>query len=233
MSQQVEVTLAGTEMEPVTHSILQFVHGDKWPSNLVSLHTAASDLGLDENRLRELTDAGYAPHWRIDGGEPLYRLTDLRAWGARNLAACCAGRPLPVQLSINVLPLPCNNAPEPIRDIPRLVELPIAAQPGIYFLCREGKVVYVGQSVSPLSRIGTHGLERRKDYDHAFMVPVPSSSLDAVERALIRWLKPQYNDSDLRRFGKEDGDTEIMETVLGFTPARIQRPEHAPLSFYR
>lgn len=204
-------------MERSDHTIIQYAPAEKWPTSLVTLDEAAASLRITAGRLSELTDAGYAPHWRIDGGAPMYRLADLRTWGARNLTACCAGRSLPVELSIRVDPLPCNTAPAAIRDIPELVELPIAGACGIYFLVKGNKVVYVGQSISPLSRIGTHGLDEHKDFDRAYIFPVPRSLLDSVEGALIRWLRPPYNIRERGLVAPRDSGTDaiVIERIFG------------------
>lgn len=63
---------------------------------------------------------------------------------------------------------------------------------GIYFLLSGVRVVYVGQSVSVLGRLGQH--LRDKDFDSVVALPVgPDQSLDAIEGAFIRWLRPTLN----------------------------------------
>lgn len=206
-------------MEAVEHTIIQYAHGERWPNNLVDVTEAAANLGIPVDRLLSFTRAGYAPHWRIDGGEPLYRLADLRSWGARNITAYCGGKPLPVRLTVNVEREPCNTAPAAIRDIPELVELPISGVSGVYFLVKGDQVVYVGQSISPLSRIGTHGGTQWKDFDRAYVFPVPEELLNAVEGALIRWLKPPLNGGENPRAPRQKrDDVEVLEKVLGCTP---------------
>lgn len=214
-------------MEAVQHTVVQYTHGKTWPTNLVTAREAAVELGIPEERLLELTEAGYAPHWRIDGGPPLYRMPDLKKWGARNLVARCEGRPLPMQvhLDIHLDAVPCLNAPKSIRDISGLVELPCGSAPGVYFLVTGDEVVYVGQSVSPLNRIGTHVNQRGQLFDRVFMIPVPKPMLDAVEGALIRWLRPRLNytkDGELRAPGQPENDVQIIERLFPSVTKPIQ-----------
>jgi len=203
--------------------VVEYTHTEKWPSNLVTAAEAAKELHISEERLLQLTEAGYAPHWRIDGGPPLYRIADLKRWGARNLAACCEGRPLPMRVELNVHldAVPALNAPKSIRDIPGLIELPCGSQPGVYFLVKGEEVVYVGQSVSPLNRIGTHVAQRGTLFNRVFMIAVPEPMLDAVEGALIRWLKPRLNytkDGELRAPGNPENDVQIIERLFPNMP---------------
>lgn len=64
-------------------------------------------------------------------------------------------------------------------------------QPGVYFLCKEGEVVYVGQSVHPSARIKTHEASSSKDFDRVYLLPVPESELDDTEAAFIKLLHPR------------------------------------------
>lgn len=66
-------------------------------------------------------------------------------------------------------------------------------QPGIYFLCRLGKVVYVGQSKSPRQRISQHISEREKVFDEVFIRHCPIEELNATESMFIHHFEPEYN----------------------------------------
>jgi hypothetical protein len=200
-------------MEKVEHTIVQYAHGERWPNGLKSAAEAAEELGLTEERLLELAEAGFAPHWRIDGGPPQFRIQELKSWGARNLAAACTGREMNVTLNIRLEPTPENSAPEAIRDIPELMELHGGAEPGVYFLVKGEEVVYVGQSISPLNRIGTHTANRGKSFDRVFIVPVPCELLDKVEGAMIRWLNPPLNRGISPRRVQPGDDEQVIEYV--------------------
>lgn len=65
--------------------------------------------------------------------------------------------------------------------------------PGVYFLCSSDSVIYVGQAISPMKRIGEHLSNSSKIFDRVFVLSVPKSMLDDVEGAFIRTLRPALN----------------------------------------
>jgi len=69
------------------------------------------------------------------------------------------------------------------------------AFPGIYFLIRDGEIVYVGQSTcNILERIVSH--LRNKDFDSFTVIHMTSDvDLNAVEAAYVYALRPEYNKS--------------------------------------
>lgn len=81
----------------------------------------------------------------------------------------------------------------------------VMLRPGVYALVKDGVVVYVGQSVKPLSRIEAHrSLWGRKKapgwlpirgilFDEVHVLPCRPEQLDEVERALIDLYKPKFN----------------------------------------
>jgi len=74
----------------------------------------------------------------------------------------------------------------------------VPAQPGIYFLIRNGEVVYVGQSAIPMRRLGDHA--RDKIFDSVAFVPCPLEDVKKVERQYIKQFQPVYNGDEKRRF---------------------------------
>lgn len=75
---------------------------------------------------------------------------------------------------------------------------------GVYLLLCKGRVVYVGKSKVPLTRIYSHrNLARGRQvpwlrtqgivYDTVHVMPVHPDRLDEVEQALIMELAPRYN----------------------------------------
>lgn len=64
---------------------------------------------------------------------------------------------------------------------------------GIYFLIKDNRVVYVGQSVSVHSRIGGH---KDKDFDHYAYILCGKEILDALESLYIHVLRPPLNGLD-------------------------------------
>ena len=62
---------------------------------------------------------------------------------------------------------------------------------GIYFLCRNGQVVYVGQSTDIHAR--SRGHIPLKEFDAIFYIEVSEEKLDEVELYWINNLRPTYN----------------------------------------
>ncbi len=166
---------------------------DRLPA-LKTLDQAAALVHVTPSRLRALAESGHAPHWTIDGGDPLFHMPTLKTWVSNNLVRSTRGRKLPSEIRLYVgtdsVPDP-SRIPRSLSAIPGLLDITSAATYcGIYFLCRARRVVYVGQSVNAAGRIGSYPMER---YDCALFMPCPRDCLDHLERAFIRALKPVEN----------------------------------------
>jgi hypothetical protein len=61
---------------------------------------------------------------------------------------------------------------------------------GVYFLIRDNRVVYVGQSVNVYSRLSQH---KDKTFDRFAYVPCPPEKLNRLESIYIHVLKPELN----------------------------------------
>jgi hypothetical protein len=155
---------------------------------------------ISAERLVELAEAGFAPHYTVDG-QVMFGCTETKEWVNHNLVVRHQGQHIGdgIITIINVIPPGGESPPAPtsLRGMAgKLIPISIKSAetvgcPGVYFLCHEGQVVYVGQSVNVFSRVGAHLGE--KSFDSAFFVRVPRSDLDYVEGALIRSLSPKYN----------------------------------------
>jgi hypothetical protein len=89
-----------------------------------------------------------------------------------------------------------GSIPRELESIEDLYELPMQAiytPPGIYFLCRDAQIQYVGQSTNVLKRILTHISEGVKDFDSVYFITCPKSQLDNLEKELINCYKPPLN----------------------------------------
>jgi len=73
-----------------------------------------------------------------------------------------------------------------------MVEIPGKAI-GIYFLIKDGIIVYVGQSKKVFSRIEAHREDPKKDFDAACYFECKENELDIFERVLIQAFWPKYN----------------------------------------
>src|SRR5438045_2550361 len=87
------------ESQLVTSTATQVTKMVRWPP-LKSAQEAAPVIGISEDRLTELADAGFAPHWRIDGGPPQFLLNDLKEWAKGHLLVRFDGKTLPSKLTI-------------------------------------------------------------------------------------------------------------------------------------
>jgi hypothetical protein len=67
-------------------------------------------------------------------------------------------------------------------------------RPGIYFLLRKGRVVYVGQNSGSVdARIYSHSTDRTKPFDDAWWFPCARANLNELERHYIDLFHPPYN----------------------------------------
>jgi len=82
---------------------------------------------------------------------------------------------------------------------------------GIYFLIKDEKIVYVGQSTNIFSRVGTHKID--KDFDKAVYFECPSTELDDLEYELINILQPKYN---------KTGNPKKYYSYLGLKPSKSE-----------
>jgi len=67
----------------------------------------------------------------------------------------------------------------------------------VYFLFDKETIVYVGQSVNPLSRIGAH--RRDKIFTHYRVMSCQKKRMTYWELLLIQRFKPKYNKAGLKR----------------------------------
>jgi hypothetical protein len=168
---------------------------DQMPSALKTAEEAAEAVRLAPERLKELADAFLIPHYRIENGEPLFQVAECRRWIANNLLQRCNGMESLEVLVVSPAPIPIADRPDCLIHIDGLRQLPFGMYgPGVYFLCKEKQVVYVGQSVNPIARINTHWTDK-KEFDAVFFLPVPISELNRTEAKFIHALKPPLNAS--------------------------------------
>lgn len=63
---------------------------------------------------------------------------------------------------------------------------------GIYFLIKDGQIVYVGQSINAMRRLTRH-IDEGKDFDRFAVVSCPKDDMDKMERTFIAALAPKEN----------------------------------------
>lgn len=168
-------------------------------ANMVDINKAARICDIDAETMRQWTDSGHAPHYMVNGKGPYYKATELRQWAKDNLIVKRGGFPVPRTVDVlrPVANLGDHRAPPTsIASMHGLCHIALTGTvSGIYFLCDGDEVVYVGQSVCVLARLGTHVTEGKKTFDHdrVFFLPCPIASLNTVEQHLIETMKPKYN----------------------------------------
>jgi hypothetical protein len=178
----------------------------------------ADRTGVAAQRLLDLADAGYLPHWRIDGGPPMFVIQEVKDWVAANLVVRCEGTALPTRFFVvtDRSPADVRMLPTALRDISGLRDISdvVSLRSGIYFLCHRHRVVYVGQAAVAARRIHEHLTS--KDFDQVFFLPWPRWDLDQVEGAFIRLLEPPLNRAEggwLVARGDPGKDTKTLETT--------------------
>jgi hypothetical protein len=100
-----------------------------------------------------------------------------------------------------------TKIPQELRGLARyLHEFKFDYKPCIYFLCRERKVVYVGQTTDLLQRIIGHA-SKDKDFDKIFHYDVEiTSDIDVLERVFIKIFQPALNKTHHPLSGKSSGE---------------------------
>lgn len=76
---------------------------------------------------------------------------------------------------------------------------------GIYFLIRDDRIIYVGQSTNIYRRVARH-IDDGKKFDRFSVVSCPKEDLDRIERMYITALYPDENMSLGNSSNDSDGD---------------------------
>ena len=215
-------------MEQLPASKLEAWGPAKWPSSFRPASDVAEVLGLSIERVNSLAEGGFMPHYRVDDGEPLFRLQDVKAWAANNILHENEGTHLPPRLFLH------KTSMKPLIDVTKIpVELSsleglldvshwVGPTCGVYFLVQDQSIAYIGQSVHAASRLVNHS--REKEFNAAYFLPVPRCELDRIEGALIRFFEPPLN-GRVKVGGKVTAPAEVTPDIhtldqLGLTPAQ-------------
>jgi len=164
----------------------------------INLMEAAEYIGLDAEKLLGLCQSGHAPHYRLDGKGPWFKKQELSRWAKETLVQHWEGSPLPTAMPVlfHAETKQPRQPPKEIASVKSLISVASEAGfSGVYFLCHEGVVVYVGQSVCVAGRLAAH-FGSNKLFDAVWAIPIPKQDLDRVEGAFIRILRPTYNISE-------------------------------------
>ncbi len=173
------------------------VLSEKFPSSLKTADFISKELGITAQRLIDLADSGFAPHYRIDGGQPFFILSEFKTWAAKNLVARVQGKdlPEPVKIGLSLDDLrKARKLPVALREVQNLFDITGEYnRSGIYFLCHGNEIQYIGQAICVHSRVKDHARNPEKHFDQVLFLPWPRDDLDRIEGALIRWIQPPAN----------------------------------------
>lgn len=200
----------------------------EWPSGLRTAAEAALDLGIGAERLSGLADGGFAPHYRIDGGPPMFKISELKRWAANNLIQRVDGREIPAPVRV-IVEAPrvsdFRKIPPSMREIIGLCDITEETiRTGIYFLCRDNALLYIGQSGNAASRIADH--YRKYEFDCVLFLPWPRDDLDRIEAALIRALRPPINGKSTHgtmrtSSGDREADASVIAMITAVRPTNV------------
>lgn len=170
------------------------------------------------DRLISLANSGYAPALWIDGSGPYFKGQDIVKWAKENLVRAQKEQPLKIEVKVIVaeaarpadVPLVLSQMSSMLKVYPWR-----EAASAVYFLVKGEDVVYVGQSRNLSYRITTHS--SGKEFDRVFYIPVPSASLNDVESALIRTIRPKLNETCKKPSTEDD-----LLSIQNFCHPRVQ-----------
>lgn len=167
----------------------------EYPKGLKTAEEVAATLKgtFTVERLLELAEAGYMPCFKFEGGKIRFQTEQVKSWIARNMMTEERGIDIDERIRV-VIPAPCiiDPPPDAIANVPGLRQIPREpVQPGVYFLCDGDRVIYVGQSTRPMTRLENHYWEGKRSFDRIYLLPVPESELNNVEAAFIKHLQPE------------------------------------------
>jgi hypothetical protein len=134
----------------------------------------------------------WIPHYSYGMESVAFNFKEVTNWIRKNLYRN-EGRTLPINyLRLKHTPVPATVKDEPpsvIKDIATLVQVPAGYPPGVYFLCQDNDIVYVGQSINLGARLAQHVQD--KVFDKVYFLP--TEDYNQVEADYIKILKPKYN----------------------------------------
>lgn len=194
------------------------------PSGLVAAEVMANELGIPTETLLSYATSGFCPHWRVNDGDPLFQKTEVRKWAAKNLLRRCDGKDFPERLSVITFgqgEIDMKDVPSPLLLMKNLQLIPSVRDiSGVYFLCKNKEIVYIGQSKSIFKRVPAH---TEKEYDSAYFIPAPIDSLNNIEGALIRFFRPKLNNgiNEAGNGGAPRGSVPDLQTIKSIM---VERP---------
>lgn len=166
---------------------------------------------LSVGEIIELANRGDCPHYVVtnplSGEESIWFVaSEVNSWFERAYVRVQSGYYDKEKFSFFYFDKAEFNAnksvpPNELSGIKELYTIPkneFIAPPCIYFLCKEKKIQYIGQSVTLRSRIKQHIDDGWKDFDEVFFMLCPVARLTELEGLLIKRYKPPLNSVGLK-----------------------------------
>ncbi len=199
-----------------------------WPANLLTAEELSGQVSVSAEQLLEWATQGICPHFRVNDGEPMFKLTAFKKWMLEaHVIAECTGITKADAFTLRVISERphLGELPLELRSVGKVFDVSSNLLPtGVYFLYLGGKLQYIGQSIEPASRLSQHR-HSGKVFDRAYIIPVPAFELDRVEGALIRHFRPPLNGNTAPRIDKALATDTLAQ--LGFLEQVMEEPEAA------
>lgn len=142
--------------------------------------------------IKYYAEHNWIPNYSYGGETQGFIFKEVTAWMRNNLYKH-EGKTLPINyLRLKHTPVAKNiitEPPEEIKNESNLIQVPAGYPPGVYFLCQDKNIVYVGQTGNLGSRLAQHLQD--KIFDKVYFIP--TEDYGRVEAEYIRKLKPKYN----------------------------------------
>ncbi len=101
-----------------------------------------------------------------------------------------------------------------VKNLRRLSLNAVYTMPGIYFLCLNGKIQYIGQAVCVISRVKNHEDNPHKEFDSCFFITVQKESLFEIEKALIKFYQPPLNQKEKCMKSQTEEHRQIIKDLI-------------------
>jgi hypothetical protein len=142
--------------------------------------------------IKYYAEHNWMPHYSYGAETKAFNFKEVANWMRNNLYKH-EGKTLPINyVRLKHTPIAKNiitEPPEEIKNESDLIEVPAGYPPGVYFLCQDKDIVYVGQTGNLGSRLAQHLQD--KIFDKVYFIP--TENCGQVEANYIRKLKPLYN----------------------------------------
>ena len=175
-------------------------------TKLITIEEVSKLYGIKQEKIMEWVNACLCPYYLLAGEGPLFKKMEIKKWISDNKIIKCNGKPILTLQKILTRSADKFNIylPNALKAIKGLCIFTFeAAISGIYFLCVNDEVVYIGSSENIHTRILVHTngssrmLELKKEYGKeitaAYYLPVVSSEMRRLEDEFIQIIQPKLN----------------------------------------